>query len=171
MASGATASSIWARYRPVAAGTLSLGATFFSNAGTLAASGGGILALGDASFVNTGTISVGLGSAVAVTLFDYYASPNAGASVFTNSGVIAMQGGVLQEPTGNGLFPQVPLLNLPGGRSWEADRSTPRSPIPARSRRAAWVFTWRSRFLAPASCRSIPAPSWRSAPWCRPARR
>ncbi len=97
------------------AGTLSLGATFFTNAGTLAASAGAILALGDASFVNTGTLSVGAGSAVAVTLYNYYASPVSGPSVFTNSGVIAMQGGILQEPTGNGLFPQVPLLNLAGG--------------------------------------------------------
>ncbi len=96
------------------AGTLSLGSTFFTNAGTLGASAGGVLALGDASFLNTGTLSVGAGSAVAVTLYDYYASPVSAPSVFTNGGVIAMQGGILQEPTGNGLFPQVPLLNLAG---------------------------------------------------------
>ena len=95
-------------------GTLSLGATFFTNAGTLSASGGGILALGDAGFANTGTLSIGAGSAAAVTLYNYYASPASGPSVFSNSGVIAMQGGILQEPTGNGLFPQVPLLNLAG---------------------------------------------------------
>ncbi len=96
------------------AGTLSLGSTYFTNAGTLGASAGGVLALGDASFLNTGTLSVGAGSAVAVTLYDYYAAPVSGPSVFTNAGVIAMQGGILQEPTGNGLFPQVPLLNLAG---------------------------------------------------------
>ncbi len=98
-----------------APGTLSLGSTYFTNAGTLSASGGGILALGDAGFVNTGTLSIGAGSAAAVTLYNYYASPVSGPSVFSNSGVIAMQGGILQEPTGNGLFPQVPLLNLAGG--------------------------------------------------------
>ena len=97
------------------AGTLSLGSTYFTNAGTLGASAGGVLALGDASFLNTGTLSVGAGSAVAVTLYDYYAAPVSGPSVFTNAGVIAMQGGILQEPTGNGLFPQVPLPNLAGG--------------------------------------------------------
>ena len=98
-----------------AAGTLSLGSTNFTNAGLLAASGGGVLALGDTSFVNSGTLSIGAGSAAAVTLYNYYASPMAGPSAFTNSGLIAMNGGILQEATANGLFPAVPLVNTASG--------------------------------------------------------
>ncbi len=97
------------------AGTLSLGASYFTNAGTLSAFGGGILAIGDANFINTGTLSIGGGSAAAITLYNYYASPGAGPNVFSNSGVIAMNGGIFQEATGNGLFPPVPLANLAGG--------------------------------------------------------
>ena len=97
------------------AGTLSLGATVFTNAGTITASGGAIVAIGDAGFTNSGTLAVGVGSAAVITLYDYYAAPDSGANVFSNGGVVAMQGGILQEPTGNGLFPQVPLANLAGG--------------------------------------------------------
>ena len=100
--------------RTVGLGTLNIGASFFTNTGTITVAGGGIVALGDVGFTNTGTIAVAAGSALVITLLDYYAAPDAGAGVFTNSGVIAMQGGILQEPTGNGLFPQVPIANLAG---------------------------------------------------------
>ncbi len=73
------------------------------------------MTFGDTGIANSGVISIGAGSAVQVMLYDFYAAPNAGASVFTNTGTIAMQGGILQEPTANGLFPAVPLANLAGG--------------------------------------------------------
>ena len=96
-------------------GVLSVNATFFTNSGTITAAGGGIVAVNGAGTSNTGTFVVGAGSALVVTLYDFYAAPDAGAGVFSNGGVIAMQGGILQEPTGNGLFPQVPIANLAGG--------------------------------------------------------
>jgi hypothetical protein len=95
-------------------GTLTLGATFFTNQGTIAASNGGIVIIGDAGFTNAGTLSVGAGSAALFNLFDYYAAPNAGPVPFTNNGLIALQGGVLQEQTAGGLFPPIAIVNTAG---------------------------------------------------------
>ncbi len=97
------------------AGTLTLGASFFANAGTISTAAGGVISIGDVGFSNAGMLSVGAGSAMQVTLYDFYAAPDAGQTVFTNAGTIAMGGGLLQEATGNGLFPAVPLANLSGG--------------------------------------------------------
>ncbi len=99
----------------VAGGVLSIASSFFTNAGTLSASGGGVVTIGDAGFLNTGTLSVGTSSSVLLYLLDYYAAPNAGAAAFSNAGTVLLQGGVVQELTGGGLFPPVPLLNLAGG--------------------------------------------------------
>jgi hypothetical protein len=97
-----------------AGGTLTLGSSLFTNTGTASASAGGVLTIADAGFTNAGTIDVGAGSAVQVSLYDFYADPNAGLSVLTNAGTIAMLGGIFQEVTANGLFPSVPIVNLPG---------------------------------------------------------
>ena len=99
----------------VAGGVLGIASSFFSNAGTVSASGGGVVTIGDVGFFNTGTLSVGTSSSVLLNLLDYYAAPNAGAAAFSNAGTVLLQGGVVQELTGNGLFPAVPLLNLAGG--------------------------------------------------------
>ncbi len=96
-------------------GTLSLGATNFINNGSIGASAGGVVSIGDVSFTNAGMLSAASGSALLVTLFDYYAAPNAGSSVFANAGTIALRGGNLQEQTAAGLFPAVALANLAGG--------------------------------------------------------
>ena len=95
-------------------GVLNIASTFFTNTGTIAATTGGIAVIGDAGFTNAGSIAVGAGSAVQVTLLEYYAAPNAGSSMFTNTGTITMAGGILQELTANGLFPAVPLANING---------------------------------------------------------
>jgi hypothetical protein len=95
-------------------GVLTLGGSFFTNTGTIAVSGGGIVSVSNTGFVNSGAMSIGAGSAIQVTLYNAYAAPNAGASVFTNAGTITIDGGTLQELTANGLFPALPLVNLPG---------------------------------------------------------
>jgi hypothetical protein len=97
-----------------AGATLTIGSTYFSNGGTLTASGGGTVVIADAGFTNSGVLSIGAGSGVSVTLYDFYASPEAGASVFTNTGTIRLAGGTLEEPTGNGLFPSVALTGQAG---------------------------------------------------------
>ena len=97
-----------------ALGTLSIDSTYFTNTGTVSAASTGVVTFGDVGLTNAGVFSVGAGSAIQVMLYNYYAAPNAGASVFTNSGTISMQGGLLQELTANGLFPPVPFANLAG---------------------------------------------------------
>ena len=98
-----------------ALGTLTLGGTFLTNSGTIAASGTGIVTIDNTSFVNSGSLAIGAGSAIQIQLLNYYAAPNAGPQVFTNTGTVAMTGGIFQELTANGLFPAVPLANLAGG--------------------------------------------------------
>jgi len=96
-------------------GALFVNTSFFSNTGVMTASGGGILVFSNVYGTNAGVISIGAGSAMQVMLYDYYAAPNAGPGVFTNSGTIAINGGILQEPTANGLFPAVPIANVASG--------------------------------------------------------
>jgi hypothetical protein len=98
-----------------AGATLTIGSTYFTNGGTLTASGGGTVVIADAGFTNTGVLSIGAGSGVSVTLYDFYAAPDSGPSVFTNAGTIQLSGGTLAEPTGNGLFPAVPLVGQSSG--------------------------------------------------------
>lgn len=94
--------------------TLTLGSTSFLNNALITVQQSGILYIDDASFLNTGTLAVGASSVVQVSLFDYFASPQSNPTIVTNSGTIAMQGGILHEMNAGGLFPFVPFDNLPG---------------------------------------------------------
>ncbi len=96
------------------AGTLVIDASFFTNAGTLTLANGGSVQAQNVGFTNAGTIAISAAGSFVVSLYDYFAAPNAGASVFTNTGTIAISGGLLQEVTSNGLFPQVPFINAAG---------------------------------------------------------
>jgi fibronectin-binding autotransporter adhesin len=98
-----------------ATGILTLGSSFFTNAGSMIAGNGGSFMFSGAGFSNSGTLSISAGSNFMVGLYGYYAAPNAGASPVTNTGTIRMLGGVIQEMTGNGLFPSVPLVNSASG--------------------------------------------------------
>jgi hypothetical protein len=95
-------------------GTLILGSSFFTNAGTLSVGNGAFLQASNVGFTNTGTITVSTGGSFLVALYDYFAAPDAGASVFTNDGTISMQGGYFHEFNGNGLFPGVNFINAAG---------------------------------------------------------
>ncbi len=96
--------------------TLTLGSTNFLNAGTITAQQSGILYINDAEFQNAGTLAIGQGSVVQTSLFDYFAAPRTDPTVLSNTGMIAMQGGILHEMTAGGLFPGVPFQNLAAGR-------------------------------------------------------
>ena len=98
-----------------AGGILTLGSSFFTNAGALGIGNGGNVMFAGVSMQNTGNISLNGGSSLMLSLLGYYEAPNAGATVFTNSGTIKMLGGALQELTGNGLFPSVAIVNAQGG--------------------------------------------------------
>jgi hypothetical protein len=95
--------------------TLTIGSTNFLNAGTITAQQSGILYINDADFQNTGTLAVGQQSVVQVSLFDYFAAPQTAPSIVTNSGIIAMEGGIIHEMNAGGLFPFVPFDNLASG--------------------------------------------------------
>jgi hypothetical protein len=94
--------------------TLTLGSSFFTNAGTLTDGPGAFVNATDVGFTNTGTIVVSTGGSFLVGLYDYFAAPDAGASVFTNDGTINMAGGYLHEFNPNGLFPGVNFINAAG---------------------------------------------------------
>ena len=96
-------------------GTLAIGSSFFLNAGGLVVGNTGNALFTGVSFVNTGQLSLTAGSTLGFSLYGYFAAPNAGATIFSNSGSIHMLGGVLTEYTANGLFPAVPILNAKGG--------------------------------------------------------
>jgi hypothetical protein len=95
-------------------GTLILGSSFFTNAGTITDGPGAFVQASNVGFTNAGTIVVSTGGSFLVALYDYFAAPDAGASVFTNDGTINMQGGFLHEFNDNGLFPGVNFVNAPG---------------------------------------------------------
>lgn len=95
-------------------GTLTLGSSFFTNAGTLTDGPGAFVNATNVGFTNTGTIVVSNGGSFLIGLYDYFAAPNAGASVFTNDGTITMAGGYLHEFNPNQLFPSVNFINAPG---------------------------------------------------------
>jgi len=99
----------------IAADTLTLASSFFTNAGTLSVLSAGIMVIGDVGFTNTGTLAIGTSSVVQVSLYDFFAAPNAGSADVSNSGIIAMGGGILHEMTAGGLFPNVPFANLASG--------------------------------------------------------
>ena len=100
-----------------AGGTMTIGCSFFSNAGGLVIGNAGSDVFSGVAFTNTnaGAISMTGGSALTLSLYGYYAAPDAGATIFSNSGTVHMLGGMLIENTGGGLFPAVPMANLPGG--------------------------------------------------------
>jgi hypothetical protein len=95
-------------------GTLILGSSFFTNAGTLTDGPGAFVQTTNVGFINAGTIVVSTGGSFLVGLYDYFAAPDAGASVFTNDGTIDMAGGYLHEFDPNALFPIVKFINAPG---------------------------------------------------------
>jgi len=95
-------------------GTLELGSSFFTNAGTITDGPGAFVQASNVGFTNQGKIIVSTGGSFLVALYDYFAAPDAGASVFTNDGTIEMQGGYLHEFNGNGLFPGVNFINAAG---------------------------------------------------------
>jgi hypothetical protein len=98
-----------------AGGILTLGSSFFTNAGSIPIGNGGNIMFAGVGMTNSGGISLNAGSALMLSLLAYYEAPDAGATVFTNTGTIHMFGGVLEELTGNGLFPSVALVNQAGG--------------------------------------------------------
>ncbi len=98
-----------------ASGILTLGSSFFTNAGAITIGNGGNVLFGGTDFVNAGTISVYAGSSIMLSLLGYFQAPNGGATMFSNSGTLHMLGGVLQELTGGGLFPNVAMVNQAGG--------------------------------------------------------
>jgi hypothetical protein len=95
--------------------SLTLGSTFFVNAASLLINTGSSVFAGDVGFDNTGVIAITAGANLEMTLYDYYAAPNAGPAQFTNSGTIRILGGAFAELTGNGTFPAVAVANLSGG--------------------------------------------------------
>ena len=94
-----------------AGGILTLGSSFFSNAGGIAIGNKGNVMFTGVGMRNTGNIAVNAGSSLMLSLYGYYEAPNAGATVFTNAGTLKMVGGVLQELTAGGLFPAVAIVN------------------------------------------------------------
>jgi hypothetical protein len=104
-----------------------LDATSFYNPGTITVSGGGVIWINDAYLQNSGVFNVGPGSVVQLALFDYFAAPVSHATVMTNTGTIAMGGGIFHEMNAGGLFPGVPLLNAAGAQI--AGNGTVISPV------------------------------------------
>ena len=96
------------------AGTLVIDASFFTNNATVTLAAGASLQAQNVGFTNAGTLTISQTGSFVVSLYDYFAAPNPGASVFTNTGTIAMLGGLFQEVTSNGLFPAVPFINAAG---------------------------------------------------------
>jgi hypothetical protein len=96
-------------------GTLTLGSSFLFNPGGLVVGNGGNAVFTGVAFTNTGQLSLTGGSTLGLSLYGYFAAPDAGATVFSNAGTVHMLGGALVENTGGGLFPAVPLLNAGNG--------------------------------------------------------
>ncbi len=100
----------------VAGGQFTLDGSRFTNTGTIGIAAGDTVSASAAGFTNAGLIVVGVGSTLDLNLYNYFASGSLAAQSFTNTGSITMAGGTVAEPTGNGLFPKVPLLNAAGAR-------------------------------------------------------
>ena len=98
----------------VQGGTLVIDASFFTNNGNLTLAPGAAVQAQNVGFTNAGSISISQTGSFVVSLYDYFAAPDAGATVFTNAGTISMLGGLFQEVTSNGLFPAVPFVNAAG---------------------------------------------------------
>ena len=95
-------------------GTLVIDASFFTNNANLTLAPGASLQAQNVGFSNAGSIFISQTGSFVVSLYDYFAAPDAGATVFTNAGTISMLGGLFQEVTSNGLFPAVPFVNAAG---------------------------------------------------------
>jgi len=93
---------------------ITLGSSFFTNNGVIAEGNYGNMLFGGVEMFNTGTIAVSPGSNLWFLLYDFFAAPNAGATVFSNSGTLRMLGGVVTEVTGSA-FPTVPIVNTSSG--------------------------------------------------------
>lgn len=98
-----------------AGGVLTIGASDFVNQGGIVIGNGGNIVFGGVQLTNQAQISVAAGSQFGFSLLGYYAAPDAGAQQFTNTGTVRLLGGLVNEYTGNGLFPSVPLVNAAGG--------------------------------------------------------
>jgi hypothetical protein len=98
-----------------AAGILTIGSTYFTNNAGMAIGNAGNIMFAGVDFSNFGTIAISPGSDLMLSLYSYFAAPNAGPEQFTNSGLLRMVGGAVVELTGGGLFPAVPILNAQGG--------------------------------------------------------
>jgi fibronectin-binding autotransporter adhesin len=96
-------------------GILTLGSSFFTNAGLIAVGNYGNVMFTGVGMTNAGIIALNAGSSVMLSLYGYYEAPDAGPTVFTNTGTIKMLGGAFQELTAGGLFPAVPIVNASGG--------------------------------------------------------
>jgi fibronectin-binding autotransporter adhesin len=98
-----------------AGGTLNIAGSFFDNETSLLIGNSGNVLMSGVGFTNSGIVSVVLGSYFTMSLYDYYAAPDAGPYQVVNTGTIRMLGGVMAENTGGGAFPSVPIANLSGG--------------------------------------------------------
>jgi len=98
-----------------ASGILTVGSTNFINNAQMVMNDGGNIMFAGVDLLNAGTISIAAGSDLMLSLWSYYAAPNAGAVEFTNTGTLRLTGGAVVELTGGGLFPAVPFVNASGG--------------------------------------------------------
>jgi hypothetical protein len=96
-------------------GILTVGSTNFINNAQMVIDNGGSIMLAGVDELNAGTIAIAAGSDLMLSLWSYYAAPNAGAVQFTNAGTLHLTGGAVVELTGSGLFPAVPFVNASGG--------------------------------------------------------
>jgi hypothetical protein len=94
--------------------TLTLGSSFFTNAGSIAVAAGATVLAANVGFTNTGAITLSAGSSFLVSLYNHFAAPDGGSSVFTNAGTLEMQTALFQDVTDAGLFPWVPIVNQAG---------------------------------------------------------
>jgi hypothetical protein len=95
-------------------GLLSVDASTFIDTGSIIAGNYDNIAFAGVDMVSEGGMSIAAGSNLLLALYNYYAAPNAGATVYTNDGTVHMSGGSIQELTGSGLFPTVAIVNSAG---------------------------------------------------------
>ncbi len=99
----------------VSHGQLSLAGDGFSNTGTIGISNTETVTSGAVGFTNAGLMVVGVGSALDLDLYNYFASGTLADQSFTNTGTVTLAGGMVAELTDSGAFPNVPLLNAAAG--------------------------------------------------------
>jgi hypothetical protein len=94
-----------------AGGEFSFESAEFINTGTIAISSTDTLIEGAGTFTNAGVITIGAGSTLSLNTYNYFADVILTPYALTNTGTISLAGGTFTEPTENGSFPNVPLLN------------------------------------------------------------